>query len=375
MRSAILALTLSLTAVGLGGCDDTKPADPKDSGQQDLNVVDLATSDTTPNDAGPGVDLARTEGSVPQADLPKPGSDAKVDSVVVKPDSNVVKPDSNVVKPDVLQPDGSGSSKAKFVTVANGTFQMGSTVGALCSVLEQQHEVTLTHSFEIQTTEVTQAQFQALMSYNPSKFTSCGTDCPVEKVNWHEAAAYCNALSASLGYTKCYACTGSGATVTCNSAAGYGSTLLYKCPGYRLPSEAEWEYAARAGTTTPFYNGGISTCTGTDANLDAIGWYKANANNATHPVAKKAPNAWGLYDMSGNVAEWVHDSFSSGTNYPSTPQTDPVFGSTSDSWRSPRGGAWWRDPQYCRSADRGYGCTRGSQSDAIGFRCARSLNP
>ena len=255
-----------------------------------------------------------------------------------------------------------------WVTINAGTFQMGSPSSESCrSNDETQHQVTLTHKFEIQSTEVTQAQFTSLMGYNPSKFTSCGINCPLEQVNWYEAAAYANALSAQVGKAKCYKCTGSGKSVSCTEATAYAGKKVYTCPGYRLPTEAEWEYAYRAGTSTAFYNGGITSCKGKDPNLEKIGWYNQNSSSTTHPVGQKTPNTWGLYDMAGNVWEWCHDWYGS---YPSSSVSDPV-GPTGSS-RVLRGGSWYGNPDYVRAAYRN-AYTPSSRLDLIGFRCTRTI--
>ncbi len=255
-----------------------------------------------------------------------------------------------------------------WVTINAGTFQMGSPSSEICrSNDETQHQVTLTHKFEIQSTEVTQAQFTSLMGYNPSNFSSCGGTCPLEKVNWYEAAAYANALSAQVGKAKCYKCTGSGKSVSCTEATAYAGKKVYTCPGYRLPTEAEWEYAYRAGTSTAFYNGGITFCSSKDANLEKIGWYYQNASSTTHPVGQKTPNTWGLYDMAGNVWEWCHDWYGS---YPSSSVSDPV-GPTGSS-RVLRGGSWLNYPYFMRAARRNYN-TPAYRNFRIGFRCTRTI--
>ncbi len=136
---------------------------------------------------------------------------------------------------------------------------------------------------------------------------------------------------------------------------------------YRLPTEAEWEYACRAGSTTAFANGGISELEcGHDSNLDSMGWYCGHANNKTHPVGRKKPNAWGLHNMHGNVKEWCQDWYG---KYPPSRGTDPT-GPLSSSNRVARGGAWSRDASGCRSADR-LDYPQDSRSGDIGFRLVR----
>jgi formylglycine-generating enzyme required for sulfatase activity len=265
-----------------------------------------------------------------------------------------------------------------MVLIPAGTFTMGSPNDELGRLDREgpQHQVTLTRSFYLQTTEVTQAQWESVMGNNPSYFSGCGGDCPVETVNWWEAIAYVNQLSVAEGLPTCYTLSGCGATLPGQGMTCTGVTVNatggnpYLCQGYRLPTEAEWEYAYRAGTTTAFYNGGISVpdCS-YDANLDAIGWYCGNSGSTMHPAAQKVPNAWGLYDMSGNVLEWVWDWYSS-TYYSSSPAEDPL-GPESGSSRVLRGGSWSDYAQGCRAAYRS-SAAPGSRVHYLGFRPARS---
>jgi formylglycine-generating enzyme required for sulfatase activity len=185
------------------------------------------------------------------------------------------------------------------------------------------HYVTLTNDFFIGETEVTQDEYEALMGTNPSLFIDCGSDCPVENVTWNMAAAYTNAVSDSEGLEHCYTCTGSGTATSCVIAVD----PTYSCDGYRLPTEAEWEAAARCGEDT--YYAGSSV-------IDEVAWYADNSGGTTHPVTIKAPNACGLFDMNGNVLEWVVDNYAT---FLSGPVTDPVGYHTFD-WRVLRGGAW-----------------------------------
>jgi len=202
-----------------------------------------------------------------------------------------------------------------FVYISPGAFIMGSADHAN----EIQHKVIFTKGFYIQTTEVTQGHWIDIMGDNPSHFVNCGKNCPVEKVSWGEVQAFIKRLSAQDRRQ------------------------------YQLPTEAQWEYAARAGTHTAFANGNIqaSGCR-MDANLDQMGWYCGNSSDRTHPVAQKQPNDWGIYDMHGNVWEWCMDWYD---QYPSTPVNDPVNTEQTKA-RVVRGGSWTSDVQSCRSAGR-----------------------
>jgi len=239
--------------------------------------------------------------------------------------------------------DDSGLGMA-FVRLPAGTFTMGSPDTETGSYDRErpQHEVTLSQDFYIMTTEVTQAQWVEVMGSNPSYFDSCGGDCPVEQVSWNDIQDFIMALNALDDRT------------------------------YRLPTEAEWEYAARAGTTTAFYNGDITQeyYDPIDPNLDAIGWYYGNSGSTTHLVAQKLPNAWGLFDVSGNVYEWVEDDYHS--SYDGAPIDGSAWvDSPRASNRVVRGGGWYVSARYCRSAYR-YGYDPTYRSGSIGFRLALS---
>ncbi len=236
-----------------------------------------------------------------------------------------------------------------FTPILAGTFKMGSPTDELGRVNDEKlHLVTLTKSFYMGTTEVTQAQWEAVVTkaedmgilnpgdlyINPSYFNHCGTDCPVEYVSWNDVQIFIEALN----------------------MLGEGT--------YSLPTEAQWEYAARAGSTTALPNGELTekSC-GYDPNLDAIGWYCYNSNNEIQPVAQKIPNNWGLYDMHGNVREWCIDWYSS---YPLVRVTDPT-GPKSGIYRINRGGGWVYNAMYCRSANR-IGYFPDLQHYFLGFR-------
>ena len=219
---------------------------------------------------------------------------------------------------------------------------------------ETQHEVTLTRDFYLQVTEVTQAQWVEVMGSNPSYFSGCD-ECPVEYISRDMAVDYCNTLSASEDLEPAYEVD--------------GGVVSWKreADGYRLPTESEWEYACRAGSSTAFYNGDIITLSCLDPNLGEIGWNCGNASSKTHPVGEKRPNAWGLYDMSGNVWEWCWDFYGS---YPPSPVTDPT-GPASGTRYIKRGGAWRESSGDCRSAGQRSHDGHSYREHNLGMRPAR----
>jgi formylglycine-generating enzyme required for sulfatase activity len=265
--------------------------------------------------------------------------------------------------------DYSGCTTKGFVTFKAGTFLMGSPESENCrKTLEEQHQVTLTHDFEIQQFEVTQGLFKSVMGYNPASFAVCGDDCPVETVSWHEAAAFCNKLSDQHELEECYECSGDNASATCQLTPTYAGKKIYACAGYRLPTEAEWEYAYRAGTQTAFYNGDITSCIEVDDNADKIAWYDQNSDGTTHPIGQKDPNDAQLHDMGGNVWEWCQDWYAA---YGSSSVTDP-FGAEDGSNRIMRGGSFLGYAKGVRAANRLY-IIPTSAANYLGFRCARGV--
>jgi formylglycine-generating enzyme required for sulfatase activity/tRNA A-37 threonylcarbamoyl transferase component Bud32 len=223
----------------------------------------------------------------------------------------------------------------KLRLIPAGDFLMGSpTTEPGRSYDEFQHRVTLTKPFYMGETEVTQAEYQQVMGTNPSSFK--GPQNPVERVSWDDAMEFCRKLSG----------------LPAEKAAGYE---------YRLPTEAEWEYACRAGTTTSY------SCGDSASQLSEYGWFGGISSSFTHPVGEKKPNAWGLYDMHGNVWEWCQDRYGA---YPSGSATDPT-GASSSSYRVGRGGSWFNDAGDCRSAIRSRH-TPELRYDNLGFRVLRS---
>ncbi len=249
-----------------------------------------------------------------------------------------------------------GYMDAALIYVPPGSFTMGSPSDQPGHQEdEMQHQVTLTHGFCIGQHEVTGDFFYRYAGYSPSFNAKCGGFCPVEGVSWHEAAWFTNALSEALGLEVCYQCDSGGETAYCTRR---GSP--YECKGFRLPTEAEWEYAARGGETSSYPNGGSliagdeDSCEGSlvldnGARLDDVSWYCGNSQDSTSQVAQKVANPLYLYDVVGNVSEWVHDWYAHSYGGDAV---DP-WGPTNGSWKILRGGSYSSRPDEVRLSGRG----------------------
>jgi uncharacterized repeat protein (TIGR02543 family) len=234
------------------------------------------------------------------------------------------------------------------------SFSMGANIGA--SDETPIHTVTFTYNYWMDTTEVTQGDYLSLMGFNPSYFSTVPNG-PVESVTYFDAILYCNKRSKRDGLDTIYTYT-SKIMFGNNCTEMNGIKIDYSKPGYRLPTEAEWEYACRAGTTTDYY---------WESNINNYAWYMTNSGSTTHTVAQKLPNNFGLYDMSGNVYEWCNDFYS--YNYLPGIQIDPIGPSTGGA-RIIRSGSWDIVDIYTRSAEREYSGDYKIEKN-IGFRCAR----
>jgi formylglycine-generating enzyme required for sulfatase activity len=274
----------------------------------------------------------------------------------------------------------------EFVFIPSGTYTRGSPPEEPCRLSNEgpQHQVTLTRGFYMMTTEVTRQMWADLKAMQPTLPSDPSKPCispeinhPVQRNTWFESILFANLMSIQNGYTRCYykdkdfmypidADNYTADRIFCDFNAG----------GYRLPTEAEWEYAARAGSIGPYWaiepaysTGNCSTCRPTPPLeiLDTIAWWCGNAEGTAHPVAMKSANPWGLFDMHGNVWEWCWDFYNF---YSSSSMTDPT-GPLGGVQRIVRGGSWSHNASACRSAAR-YNYDPGNRYIYRGFRLVRT---
>jgi len=273
------------------------------------------------------------------------GCDRKASTTTTKSPDNIVKVESPEPKAtaDTNTPASNGS---EMVQISGGKFLMGDKD----EVDAPPHEVVIS-SFLMDRQLVTQQQFQKVMGANPSRWK--GEKNPVEQLRWSDAVKFCNKRSESEGLKPCYDLK----TLKCDFDAN----------GYRLPTEAEWEYACRAGTTTAYFFGD------NPAKLGDYAWFEKNSGGHPRPVGQKQPNPWGLYDIAGNVWEWCND-FYKVDYYQNSPRENPR-GPNEGENKVLRGGAWRFSADNCRAGYR-YNESPGYSDvcfgyDIYGFRCVR----
>jgi len=241
----------------------------------------------------------------------------------------------NFGSPEVLETFTSSSTGMEFVLIPAGEFKMGSPSKEKDRFDYEcpSHKVTIKCSFYLGKSSVTQKQWKEIMGKNPSHFK--GEDRPVEMVSWKEARKFIKKLNEKEDTDK-----------------------------YRLPSEAEWEYACRAGTQTRYYFGDD------ESKLNEYAWYSENSVNETHPVGQKKPNSWGFYDMHGNVWEWVQDNWHE--NFNGAPSDGSAWEDENEVNRVSRGGSWFCAAILCRSASR-FRRDPENKISNMGFRLLREL--
>ncbi len=261
----------------------------------------------------------------------------------------VKRPDRGAAGPAVAREVITTKTGVEMVLVPAGEFRMGDDLGE--DDEKPVHRVEIS-AFYMDTCEVTQEGYQGLMGGNPSKFAGPGR--PVERLSWYSATQYCNMRSLREGLRPCYDPN----TLQCDFTAD----------GYRLPTEAEWEYACRAGTAA-------RRSFGSDpGKLGQHAWFQGNAHKTTHRVRQKSPNPWGLYDMYGNVSEWCHDVYSE--SYDSSDAAKDPRGGAAGEERVLRGGSWADSAESCRSSVRNSETPRFADAcfgtEQYGFRCVRN---
>lgn len=258
-----------------------------------------------------------------------------------------------------------------MVFIPSGEFHMGSPAGIGFSDEMPLHRVTL-DAFHIGKYQVTQGEYQAIMGHNPSHFYGVGENYPVYNVSWYEAVIFCNLLSVAEGFTPVYSVDGSTDPADWGEMPPdedddpwYKIACDWGADGYRLPTESEWEYAARGGTFYPELS-----YSGSD-DIDTVAWYRDNSDGTAHPVGEKEPNEFGLYDMSGNVYEWCWDFYYANSYHYSPVHNPRGMGWMWSSTRVLRGGCWYFFDVNCRVAYR-HSMLPFEKTYDNGFRLCRS---
>ncbi|MCY2993224.1 MAG: SUMF1/EgtB/PvdO family nonheme iron enzyme [Planctomycetota bacterium] len=336
----------SATSLELADASES-PAQTRERRGDDLLAERSEPADSEPA-ARPSAPVAEVDRDIPAkpprsaarpANPPHPASQVTANSPgVAKDPKNLERPTPAKEEP-ALRFGIINSLGMKLVLIPSGEFLMGSpdSIAEADAKEKPQHRVQITRPFYLGVYEVTQAQYQKVVGSNPSHFK--GDSLPVETVSWEDAVAFCKRLS----------------EVAEERLAGRT---------YRLPTEAEWEYACRTGSTSK-YSFGES-----EAELEKYAWYDKNSGKRTHPVGANQANVWGLYDMLGNVWEWCQDGYGP---YEAGPVTDPS-GPGSASYRVDRGGSWINTSAFCRAAYR-YWSSPSFRCDSLGFRLAAVQSP
>lgn len=372
MRTSIVVCMVPVVLL-FGGCSKSNPANPAGSNLAAPVITQQPQSQTVNMGQNVTFTVTAKGNPTPSYQWRKYGTNIS-DTSASLTISSVQITDAGTYSVVVSNSEGSDTSNgavlttttlSSIISIPGGTFQMGSTYGFMNE--KPVHSVTIS-AFYMDKTDVTQADYFALMGVNPSYFTGDSLR-PVEHLTWFDAVLYCNARSKRDLRDTVYTFTDITGTSGNDCSAFGGLSVDFTKNGYRLPTEAEWEYACRAGTTTDYYWGrNYPPTTAADtAAIDTNAVWNYNSNNTTARVGTKLPNAWGLYDMSGNVWEWCNDWYDY-TYYQSSSSADPT-GPSTGSYRVLRGGSWNSGGNnYQRSAYRIMNYPYFWYSD-VGFRC------